>query len=215
MAKIVFHAISGRLSACLGLGFGIVGNFVAGIPGAKVAAMNTLTNSGCFKSIYTIPEAACAWAGVPLDQLNGAAYLSPCIPLIVGRPDVGERAQALMDACEYRTIKFTPAYASEDGPELIERRAIKKHDLLAWLKENFSGADAKLGGGPPPEAVQKKVPEELVKLLVLKDVLERVGISKATYYRLLEAKKFPAPEFQRPNRWKLSTINDYIEQNSK
>lgn len=171
--------------------------------------MNTLTNSGRFKQIYSIPEAACAWAGVPLDQLNGAAFLSPCIPLIVGRPDVGERAQALLEACDHRTIKFITAYASEDGPEIIERRAIRKNDLVAWLKENFTGADAKLGGGPPPEP--KKVPDELVKLLNQKEVLERVGFSKPTLYRLMENKTFPRPEFTGPNRWKLSTINDYIE----
>lgn len=172
--------------------------------------MNTLTNTGRFKQTFSIAEAACLWAGVPLDQLLGAAYLSPCVPLIVGRPDVAERAEALMEACNHRTIKYTPTYSGEDGPELVEKRVIRKDDLIVWLKENFSGADAKLGGGPPPEA-KKKAPEEVVKLISLKEVLERVSISKATLYRRLDEKTFPPPEFTGPNRWKLSTINEYIE----
>lgn len=175
--------------------------------------MNTLTNSGRFKQIFSIPEAACLWAGVHLDALQGAAFISPGVPLIVGRPDVSERAQALMDACDHRAIKFSPVYASEEGPELVERRTIRKDDLVTWLKENFTGADAKLGGGPPPEP--KKAPEEVIKLLTLKEVLERVGFSKPTLYRFLKEKSFPEPEFKGPNRWKQSTINDYIERKAK
>jgi predicted DNA-binding transcriptional regulator AlpA len=172
--------------------------------------MNTLTNSGRFKQIFTVPEAACLWAGVPLDQLTGAAFLSACIPLIVGRPDVSERAQSLMEACDQRTIEFSPVFASEDGPELVERRTLRKDDLTAWLKANFTGADAKLGGGPPPDA--KQVPAELVPLLLTKDVVAIVRISRAQIYRLIEIRQFPEPDFRgRANKWKQSTINEYLE----
>jgi predicted DNA-binding transcriptional regulator AlpA len=176
--------------------------------------MNTLTNSGRFKQIFSIPEAACLWAGVPLDQFTGAAYLSACIPLIVGRPDVSERAQALMDACDHRTIDFTPSYLSEDGPELVERRSIRKDDLVAWLKANFTGADAKLGGGPPPEL---KRDLENVKLLSFDEARKRVGISRAQVYREKNDPElpYPEPDVAKPNRWKLSTITEYIEQKSK
>ena len=153
------------------------------------------------------------WAGVPLDQLVGAAYLSPGVPLIVGRPDVSERAESLMEACSHSTITYRPTYASEDGPEVIEKRVIHKADLVVWLKENFTGQDAKLGGGLPP--MPKAAPDEIVKLLGFRDVLERVGISKAQVYRLLKGQAFPPPDFLNPNRWKLSTITDYIERKQK
>jgi predicted DNA-binding transcriptional regulator AlpA len=176
--------------------------------------MTTLTNSGRFQQIYTIPEAACLWAGVPLDQLQGAAYLSPCVPLIVGRPDVSERAQTLMAACGQRVIEFAPVYVSEDGPELLERRTLRKEDLLAWLKANFAGADAKLGGGPPPEPKREL---ENVKFLSFEEARQRVGISRAQVYRERKNKDlpYPAPDTESPNRWKLSTITDYIEQKAK
>lgn len=175
--------------------------------------MSTLTISSRFKQFLTVPEAACLWAGVPLDQLVGAAYLSPGIPMIVGRPDVAERAESIMEACRYNTIQFIPTYMSEDGPEILERRVIRRDDLVAWLKENFTGPDAKLGGGPSP--TPKAVPVECVKLLTFREVLERVGISKAQVYRLLTAKAFPQPDFTKPNRWRLSSITDYIERSQK
>lgn len=175
--------------------------------------MSTLTTSGRFKQFLTVAEAACLWAGVPLEQLVGAAYLSPGVPMILGRPDVSERAEALMDACTYSSIQYLPTFMSEDGPEILERRIIRRNDLVTWLRESFTGQDAKLGGGASP--TPKAVPAEFVKLLTFREMLERVGISKAQVYRLLHAKVFPQPDFTNPNRWRLSTITDYIEQNQK
>ena len=54
--------------------------------------------------------------------------------------------------------------------------------------------------------------EEMTKLLRLKDVLDRVGLSKSMIYKLISQDEFPAAiKIFQASRWSESSIEDWVQ----
>lgn len=170
-----------------------------------------MIGSGKFKQYLTIPEAALVWEGAPLDLLVGAAFAAPGIPVIVGHPDVTARAEALIEA----TSQGALVECGRSDPDMIlpppEKRIVARKALMDWIHEYWPDEMP----GSRKASISSTHDDELTspgKFLTTKLVYERLGISRATLNRRINAGEFPKHTLKNPNRWPESLVDSYINQ---
>jgi len=95
-----------------------------------------------------------------------------------------------------------------------EKRIVARKALMEWIQEywpdEMPGA-RKAAASPAGDAPQ----ESSSNLLTTKQVYERLGISRATLNRRINAGEFPKHTHENPNRWPESLVDNYIKQSSK
>lgn len=173
-----------------------------------------MIGSGKFKQYLTIPEAALVWEGAPLDLLVGAAFAAPGVPVIVGYPDVTARAEALIEA----TSQGALVECGRGDPDMRlptpDKRIVARKSLMEWIQEYWP--DEMPGARKAALLHTADVPQDSpANLLTTKQVYERLGISRATLNRRINAGEFPKHTHENPNRWLESLVDSYIRQSSK
>lgn len=173
-----------------------------------------MIGSGKFKQYLTIPEAALVWEGAPLDLLVGAAFAAPGVPVIVGYPDVTARAEALIEA----TSQGALVECGRSDPDMIlpspEKRIVARKALMDWIHEYWPDempGTRKAAPSSTPDGEQASPGN----LLTTKQVYERLGISRATLNRRINAGEFPNHTHENPNRWPENLVDNYIKQSAK
>lgn len=170
-----------------------------------------MIGSGKFKQFLSIPEAALVWEGAPLDLLAGAAYAAPGVVVIVGYPDVTAKAEALIEATSHGTL-VECGRADPDMPlPPPDRRVVSRRALMDWIREYWP---EELPGARHVAAAPSDVSDPVSpgRLLTTREVYERLGISRATLNRRINAGEFPKPTHENPNRWPESLVDSYIRQ---
>jgi predicted DNA-binding transcriptional regulator AlpA len=155
-----------------------------------------------YKQHLTIPEAALLWSGLPFALLSVCEYVTPCVPRVLDHPEVEARARAIYDATAHYDLECQRAYRSEDGPELLDGRTVRRADLASWVKTTY-GEEF----GAAPQLAQAPVAED-DRLLDQAEVQELTKMSRATLHRLRKRGEFPEPTHTGPNRWLYSAIRD-------
>lgn len=173
-----------------------------------------MIGSGKFKQYLTIPEAALVWEGAPLDLLVGAAFAAPGVPVIVGYPDVTARAEALIEA----TSQGALVECGRGDPDMRlptpDKRIVARKALMEWIQEYWP--DEMPGARTAAPSPTADAPQDSpANLLTTKQVYERLGISRATLNRRINAGEFPKHTHENPNRWLESLVDSYIRQSSK
>ena len=156
-----------------------------------------------FSDVVTIAAAAVEWQGLNSTQQD-LVVVENGLPYLAGVPDLKERAEAILDAAERRTIKgFTH---TEDGEPLsAENMKLYRDSLDAWIAK----ARKRL---PPDMSSATAVPAvaEVDALLRVEDVVDRLGISRTTFYRWQRNGRIEMAHAENPPRWRSSYVASLI-----
>lgn len=156
-----------------------------------------------FSDVVSIAASAVEWQGLNVTQQE-LVVVENGLPYLAGVPDLTQRAEAILDAAERRIIKgFTH---TEDGEPLsAENIKLYRDSLDAWIAK----ARKRL---PPDMSSATAVPAvvEVDALLRVEDVVDRLGISRTTFYRWQHNGRIEKAHAENPPRWRSSYVASLI-----
>lgn len=156
-----------------------------------------------FSDLVNIATAAVEWQGLTVSQQE-LVVVENGFPYLVGAPDLTQRAEAIFEAAERRTIEgFTH---TEDGEPLpAENMKLYRDSLAAWI--------ARARKRLPPEIASTAiatVPVAIDALLRVEEVIARLGISRTTFYRKQREGSLEKAHAENPPRWRSSYVASLV-----
>ena len=120
------------------------------------------------------------------------------MPYLAGQPDLSDRAAALLDAAQRGLI--SGVVQNEDGyPLRADAMRLDRSSVRQFIERVDVGH------------AQASAPAESEdSLLRLNDVAARLGISRATLYRRLDAGEIEAAHEAEPPRWRKSYVDSLV-----
>lgn len=167
----------------------------------KNMATTTFKPGNRFSPRVSVAAAAVEWQGLSSAQQD-LVTVEEGLPYLTGVPDLTLRAEALAEAAAMREI--SGATHTEDGyARSAEHMLLDRVSVAAYVKKTQSWL--------PPERPQHQPPAPPSdKLLRVEEVLNRLGVSRSTFYRGLKAGKFEQAHVEDPPRWRASYIERLV-----
>lgn len=150
-----------------------------------------------FLDRLSISQAAVEWQCLTVEQ-QGLVVVDGGMPYLAGQPDLSDRAAALLDAAQRGLI--SGVVHNEDGyPLRADSMRLDRSSVRQFIER------VDLGHG------QVAAPAESEdSLLRLNDVAARLGISRATLYRRIEAGEIAQAHESDPPRWRKSYVDSLV-----
>lgn len=156
-----------------------------------------------FSDVVSIAAAAVEWQGLTASQQE-LVVVDDGLPYLIGVPDLTQRGEAILEAAERRTI--TGFTHTEDGEPLsAENMKLYRDSLDAWI--------AKARKRLPPEmtnAITSSTVAKVDALLRVEDVVDRLGISRTTFYRWQRDGRIEKAHAENPPRWRSSYVSSLV-----
>lgn len=164
--------------------------------------VTTFKPSNRFSPRVSVAAAAVEWQGLSSAQQD-LVTVEEGLPYLAGVPDLTLRAEALAEAAAMREISGLTH--TEDGyARSLEHMMLDRVSVADYIKKTQSRL--------PPEMPLPRAPAvpPTDKLLRVEEVLNRLGVSRSTFYRGLKAGKFEQAHVEDPPRWRASYIERLI-----
>lgn len=150
-----------------------------------------------FMDRLTLAQAAVAWQGLA-DAQQQLVIVNDGMPFLAGVPDLADRAAALLDAAQRG--KIGGVVLNEDGyPLRAEHIRLDRASVQAFIDSVDALAEPAAATASNDDA-----------LLRLSEVIARLGVSRATLYRRIDAGTIEAAHEGDPPRWRKSYIDSLV-----
>lgn len=160
--------------------------------------------SNRFSDVVSIAAAAVEWHGLSTMQQE-LVVVKNGIPYLAGGPDLTQRAEAILEAAERRTIKgYTH---TEDGEPLpAGNMQLDRDSLDSWIAKARKHLPPEMSIAAPivtPDAQ----PDVLLKAA---EAYTRLGVSSSTFYRWIREGKIEGAQVENPPRWRSNYIASLV-----
>lgn len=156
-----------------------------------------------FSDRVSVSQAAVEWQSLPTEQQE-LITIEAGIPFLAGVPDLSERAEAIAEAASRGGI--TGYVSNEDGyPLPADRMSLDRASVLKWISKVESNLRTDL-----TIASIENIPKA-DQLIRVETVCQMLSISRSTLYRYIESGKFEDKHSEKPPRWRLSYVEQFIK----